>query len=233
VSTDNDMNGGHTLMSGSIWRVDVHAHTASVIVNAIGRPRGMALLPDGRLALADDLHHVVELLDPATAKLTVLAGTWDQKGMVDAAGAAARFSTPYGLAVRSDGQLVIADFDNNRLRLVSTSGAVSTLSGGGAGFTDGAMTAAQFSNPQAVAVDGDTIYVTDLGNYRIRRIKGGVVDTVAGDGKAGWLDADDPLDGELYGLEGMAAAGGMLYVSDGNRGEAVPHNYVRTVKVPQ
>ena len=40
---------------------------------------------------------------------------------------------------------------------------------------------------------------------------------------------------ELYGLEGMSvdSAGTMLYVADGTRGEDVPHNYVRTVKVQQ
>ncbi len=96
------------------------------------------------------------------------------------------------------------------------------------------MSSAEFSHPQALAIDkNDTIYVTDLGNFRIRRVKGETVDTIAGDGKGGWIDADNPLDAELYGLEGMSVNGDgtMLYVADGTRGEAVPHNYVRTVKL--
>jgi len=38
---------------------------------------------------------------------------------------------------------------------------------------------------------------------------------------------------ELYGLEGLSVVpdGSMLYVADGNRGEAVPFNRVRQVKL--
>src|SRR5262245_15124335 len=43
VSTDNDPKGGHTLMSGSIWRVDVTNKTATPIAVDIGRPRGIAV----------------------------------------------------------------------------------------------------------------------------------------------------------------------------------------------
>ena len=235
VSTDNDSLGGHTLMSGSIWKVDIAAKTATVIANAIGRPRGFTPMADGRIAITDDLHHVVEILTPSTGNLMTIAGTWDQPGMVDASGPAARFSTPYSVVVRKDGTLVVADFDNNRLRLVGLDGSVATLAGAGtAGFADGAGAAAELHHPQALAIDhNDTIYITDLGNYRIRRMKGDTVDTIAGDGTGGWLDADNPLDAELYGLEGMSvnAEGTMLYVADGTRGEVVPHNYVRTVKV--
>jgi len=235
VSTDNDQNGGHTLMSGTIWKVDVGAKSATVIANAIGRPRGMTPMADGRLALTDDLHHVIEILDPHTGQLVTLAGTWDAAGMADDQGAAARFSTPYSVVQRKDGSLVIADFTNNRLRLVGLDGGVSTLAGaGGAGFADGAMASAEFSHPQALAIDkADTIYVTDLGNFRIRRVKGDTVDTVAGNGNGGWVDADNPLDGELFGLEGMSVTpdGAMLVIADGTRGEEVPHNYIRTVVV--
>ena len=233
VTTDNDETGGHSLMmSGSVWRVDVHAKTATVIVSKIGRPRGIAVLPDGRLALSDYQHHVIQILDPESGALTPLAGTWDVKGMVDGAGS--KFSTPYGIAL-SGGKLVVADFDNNRLRLVGLDGNVETLAGVGiSGFLDGAMTAARFSNPQAVAVaaNGD-IYVTDLGNYRIRRIHGDAVETVAGNGKGGFLDSDDRLAAELFGLEGMSLEpdGSVLFVADGGRGEPVPYNRVRSIKM--
>ena len=231
VSTDN-----HSVMSGSIWRIDLGAKTATILANAIGRPRGLTPLADGRLALTDDLHHVVELLDPHTGQLTTLAGTWDKQGMADEEGAAARFATPYSVVQRKDGSLVVADFDNNRLRLVGLDGGVSTLAGAGTpGFADGSMATAEFSHPQALAIDAhDTLYVTDLGNFRIRRVRGDAVDTIAGNGTGGWVDADNPLDGELYGLEGMSvtADGSLLVVADGTRGEQVPHNYVRTVIVP-
>jgi sugar lactone lactonase YvrE len=235
VSTDNDQTGAHNPMSGTIWKVDVKAKQATVVAHAIGRPRGMAVLPDGRIAVADYMHHVIEIVDPATGKPTTIAGAFDAAGMVDGAGAIARFSTPYYVVVRSDGRLVVTDYDNNRLRLVALDGTTSTLAGAtDAGFVDGAMAGARFSHPQAMsaAANGD-IYLTDMGNFRVRRIAGDQITTVAGNGMGGAVDDDDPLAAELYGLEGLSVVpdGSMVYVADGNRGEAVPFNRVRQVKL--
>jgi hypothetical protein len=235
VSTDNDPTGAHNPMSGTIWRVDVNAKKATAVATAIGRPRGMAVLSDGRIAVADYLHHVIEIVDPKTGKATTIAGAFDAPGMVDGAGAAARFSSPYYIVARSDGKLVVTDFDNNRLRLVGLDGTTTTLAGATqAGFVDGAMASARFSHPQGMvaAANGD-VYLTDLGNYRIRKIAGDQITTVAGNGMAGAVDNDDPLMSELYGLEGVSVVpdGSMLYVADGNRGEAVPFNRVRQVKL--
>jgi DNA-binding beta-propeller fold protein YncE len=235
VSTDNDPNGGHDLMSGSIWKVDIDAMTATPVATRLGRPRSLAALSDGRIATADDLHHVIQIFDPRTAQMTMLAGTWGTKGMVDATGTAARFSTPYNIVQRGDGKLIVADFDNNRLRLVGLDGSVSTLAGTGtAGFADGAAASAQLNHPQAIVMTSDgTVFFTDLGNARVRRLAGGNIDTVAGNGTAGWQDNADPLQAELFGLEGISANpdGSMLYVADGTRGEAVPFNRIRQIKM--
>lgn len=234
VSTDNDQAGNHTTMSGTIWKVDVDARTATVVANAIGRPRGLAVLPDGRLAVADFLHQVIELVAPDTGTVTRIAGAWDVKGMVDGAGAVARFSAPYGVAVSGDGKLIVTDHDNNRIRLVGLDGTTTTLAGTTAGFGDGALSAAKFSGPQGVSVaeNGD-VFITDLGNFRVRRIAGDRVDTIAGNGKGGYVDSDDPLAAEFYGLEGLAVVpdGSMIYVADGNRGDPVPYNRVRQIKL--
>ena len=234
ASTDNDATGlGHNLMSGTIWRINPGAKTAEMVVEKIGRPRGLAVLADGRIAIGDYVHHVVEVLDPGNLQLTVLAGGWDSKGMVDAMGADARFSTPYHLVQRADGKLVVADYDNHRLRIVGLDGAVSTFTGSGAGFADGSMADARFNHPQgmAIAANGD-IFVTDLGNYRIRKIVGSAVETVAGDGMGGYEDNDDKLSAEIYGLEGISLKpdGSRLYLADGGRGELVPYNRVRVIK---
>lgn len=234
ASTDNDGTGnGHNLMSGTIWRINPGAKTAEMVVQNIGRPRGLAVLSDGRIAIGDYMHHVVQVLNPGTLQMTILAGVWDGKGMVDATGAAARFSTPYHLVQRADGKLVVADYDNHRLRIVGLDGVVTTFTGGGAGFADGAMADAKFNHPQgmAIAANGD-IYVTDLGNYRIRKIVGTAVETVVGDGMGGYEDSDDKLSAEIYGLEGLSLKpdGSRLYLADGGRGELVPYNRVRVVK---
>jgi sugar lactone lactonase YvrE len=235
VSTDNDQSGNHTPMSGSIWKVDLDNRTATVLANAIGRPRGLALLPDGRLAAADYIHHVVEVIDTTSGQVTPIAGAWDTEGMVDATGEAARFSAPYNIVVRPDGKLLVTDWGNNRLRLVAMDGTTETVAGGAeAGLVDGNMSAAKFSHPLAmsVAANGD-IYVTDTGNFVVRRISGDTITTIAGNGKAGTVDNDDPLQASIYGLEGLSVVpdGSMLYVADGNRGENLPYNSVRQVKL--
>jgi len=236
VSTDNDDTGGHSAMSGTVWRVDIAGRVATVVAADIGRPRGLAALPDGRLAIADNFHHVVRLLDPATGKITTIAGLWDEAGFIDATGDAARFARPYGIAVRPDGNLVVADFDNHRIPLVDpATGEASTLAGTGTpGFLDASCDSARFSHPQGVAIDAaGTIYVTDLDNFRIRRLRQGVIDTVAGDGTGGYRDHDDPRAAELYGLEGLSVApdGSALFVADGTRGESVPYNRVRRIEL--
>jgi sugar lactone lactonase YvrE len=204
VSTDWSDGGGRDAMAGTLWRIDRGAKTAVPIAKKIGKPRGITVLASGELAVADYQHHVIQIVEPTTGAVVTLTGVWNAKGMADGAGDLAKFSVPYDVVVHN-GELIVADFENNRIRAVSLAGATSTLAGiGTAGFADGTMATSMFSRPQALAVaaNGD-LFVSDLGNFRIRRIRGDSVETVAGSGQAGHLDSDDPLAAELFGLEGI------------------------------
>lgn len=235
VTTDNDPTGAHDSMSGTVWRINITAKTADVIAQKVGRPRGIAALADGRLAISDYQHHVIQIVDPNGGSVTPLAGTWDVKGAADGAGATASFNEPYGMAVMADGRLLVLDYGNHLLRVVGLDGSVTPFAGAGvSGFADGAMGTAKFDNPQGVAVasNGD-IFISDRNNYRVRRIRGSTVETVAGSGEGGYIDADDKLAAEFFGLEGISLKpdGSMLFVADGGRGEDVPHNFIRSVKM--
>src|SRR5678816_4351734 len=84
--------------------------------------------------------------------------------------------------------IYVADTYNNRIRKVSLSGEVTTIAGNGtAGFNNGNGGAAQFFNPGGIAIDQQgNLYVSDRGNYRIRKITpGGQVSTFAGSGLQG------------------------------------------------
>ena len=228
VTTDcNSTSGTQGPMTGTIWRVD--NGVATVVAENMGRPRGLVALPDGRLAASDYQHHVIQVLDANSGVGEILAGTWDNAGMVD--GSASKFSAPYGMAFQ-DGALIVADFDNHRIRRVGLDGSVTTLAGTGqAGFADGAS--AMLNKPQGVTVANGTIYFTDLGNFRVRAISGGEVVTIAGTGEGGFLDHDDPLQAQLFGLEGLSAKpdGSFVYVADGTRGDSVPYNRVRMIEI--
>jgi len=114
-------------------------------------------------------------------RVLTLAGE-PEPGLVDGPGYAARFDTPTGIAILPDGKLVVADSRNHRIRTVDPgSGTTTTLAGSVAGDQDGPAATASFRYPTGVAVGNDgSVYVTDSGNHRIRRIAGGTVSTVAG-----------------------------------------------------
>lgn len=235
VTTDNDPQGQHTLLTGSLWKIDTAAKTATPIAADIGRPRSLAWLTSGQLAATDDLHDVVELIDPASGALTPLAGTIDVPGSTDGTGSAALFLTPYGVQQQADGSLLVCDWGNNLLRQVTLAGVVTTVGGTTAGgFADGALASAKFSNPQGLVKDGNgNFYFTDLGNNRVREISNGMVTTIAGNGTQGYADNNSPLDAEFFGLEGLSvsADGSMVYVADGTRGNTVNYNRVRQVNM--
>jgi len=234
VDTDIDPKGKKSATSGTIWRIDVPTKTATPVAPDIGRPRGVALLSDGRLALSDYRNHLILLLDPQTGAVTTLAGS-GCSGYADGQGTAAQFSEPYGLAARADGTLVVADFGNHRLRTVSLDGAVGTLAGDGVnGMIDGAAAQARFYWPEDVAIDkSGAIYVADQGNHRIRRLAGGNVQTLAGNGTGGYADGTGDA-AEFFGLEGIAVTsdGLTVYAADGTNGGTGPYHRVRTVSIP-
>ncbi|MBE2290028.1 MAG: T9SS type A sorting domain-containing protein [Chitinophagaceae bacterium] len=81
---------------------------------------------------------------------------------------------PIGMSFDKFGNLIFADFYNNRIRMVDKFGIVRTIAGTGlAGFSgDGGLaTLAQLNRPQGIAVDTcGNIYVSDNSNARIRKI---------------------------------------------------------------
>ena len=237
AATDRDGAGQHdpvgstAQMNGTVWRIDIGSRAASVVAEKIGRPRSMAALSDGRIAIADKAHHVIQILDPSSGSVSTIAGSWDVVGSNDGAGPAASFNEPYGIVQRDDGKLVVADKGNHKIRLVGLDGSVSTLAGSSAGYADGSGGSAQFNGPQAVAKAGNgDIYITDVGNYRVRKLSGDSVSTVAGDGTPGYKDGGRG-EAQFFGLEGIAINGDRLFVADGTGGEDVPYNRVRVIRL--
>jgi sugar lactone lactonase YvrE len=229
VQTDEATSGERT---GALWSVDLTTGELTLERDDIGRVRGIAALPDGRLVLADYQAHVLRVYNPSQGAVTILAGAEGQAGYADGAGAQARFDVPYDVVVLADGTLVVSDQGNNRLRQITVDGDVSTFAGtGDPSSADGTRMQASFDSPQALAVGDDgTLYVTDTGSYVIRRVStSGMVTTVAGHGTPGFRDSSNPLQAQFFGLEGMAADGPYLYVADGSRGEPEPYHRVRRI----
>ncbi len=134
---------------------------------------------------------------------------------------AAEISQPTDIAFDASGNLYIADYFNNRIRKVSTSGIISTIAGTGTeGFSGdgGAATAAELNLPMGVAVDGSgNIYISDSYNNRIRKVNtSGIISTIAGDGTESYSGDGGPATASEmdipYGI--LADASGNVYFSD-------------------
>ena len=136
----------------------------------------------------------------------------------------ASLSYPQGVAVDTANAVYIADYSNNRIRKVDLSGVIRTVAGNGSPFWggDGALASgASLHNPSALAVDsGGNLYISDLGNNRIRRVDAGtgVITTVAGNGLNGFNgDGGAATSASLYSGFALALdAAGNLYIADTN-----------------
>lgn len=126
-----------------------------------------------------------------TGIISTLAGG-NKTGYIDGAGATAEFSVIGGMGLDAQGNIYATDDrPNQRIRKITPTGIVSTLAGNGnSGYVDGAGSAAEFNQPSDVAVDAQgNIYVADGLNNCIRKITpAGVVSTLAGDGKEGFVN---------------------------------------------
>ena len=139
-------------------------------------------------------------------------------GGVDAAGTAARFNGPYGIA--TDGtNLFVAERTNHTIRkVVIATGAVTTLAGsaGLSGSADGIGSAARFNGPYDIETDGTNLYVADTFNNTIRKvvIATGAVTTLAGSaGLTGTTDGTGAA-ARFNRPSGITRIGAILYVSD-------------------
>ncbi len=122
----------------------------------------------GNLYVIDRNNHAIRKVTPAGV-VTTLAGSGSM-GYANGNGRAALFKFPSGLAVDASGFVYVADTDNQVIRKIDPTGAVSTIAGGSIGSTDGVGTAAKFYNPKDVAVDAaGNLYVADRSNRTVRK----------------------------------------------------------------
>jgi trimeric autotransporter adhesin len=154
-------------------------------------PGGIHVDSEDSLYIADTFNNRIRKVSAAGIMMTIGGdGTAGFSGDGRQA-TLARLSKPLGVAIDSEGNLYIADTGNNRVRMVSRTGVISTIAGtGNSGFSgdNGSAVAAQLSYPAGVAVDGGgNVYIADVGNSRIRKVTPrGIISTVAGTGTAGF-----------------------------------------------
>ena len=185
-------------------------------------PQGLAFHPDGHLYIADTGNHRIRKVDAFTREITTVAGTGNVGHNGDNTPAeSATLSSPTSIAIASDGNIYVADTNNQRVRRIDPAGTITTYAGtGAAGFSGdgGPATAARLYSPNGVAVDPHgNVFVADKSNRRIRKIRtDGQIETVAGNGD--FLYNGDGLPAEnaaLYSPMAVAVDGsGNLYIAE-------------------
>lgn len=149
----------------------------------------------------------VRKIAAGTGIITTVAGGHGSRHSGDGGPATlAQLSQPSGLGFDAQGNLYIAARGEQCIRKVSAvTGIISTIAGVAEGSDSGIFgiivyqgdfdgdggpaTSARLNDPESIAVDaGGNIYISDVMNYRIRRIDAatGIISTIAGTGVAGY-----------------------------------------------
>lgn len=194
----------------------------------------------GNIYIADTVNNRIRKLD-TNGIISTMTGN-GTAGFSGDGGAAtnAMINSPRGIALDVSGNLLIADYSNNRIRKVDTNGIITTIAGKGSGSFSGdggAATNATLGSPQGVAADAlGNIFIADYLNNRIRRVDtNGVIITVAGNGTAyqNTGDGGAATNGCLTNPTGVVADSyGYLFIADwnGNRIRQVsPNGIISTV----
>ena len=146
-------------------------------------PGGIYLDSAGNIIISDTGNQRIRQVD-TTGTITTLAGG----GLGDNADATkAILAGPYTVFEDVSGKVYFADQANNRIRVFTKGGAVSTVAGtGSAGFSgdNGLATNAMLNGPSSVVLDkAGNMYIADTNNLRIRKVDTtGKISTYAGDG---------------------------------------------------
>jgi trimeric autotransporter adhesin len=186
---------------------------------SLNTPAGVTVDPAGNLYIADSENYRIRKV--SSGMITTLAGNGNYRFSGDGGPAtSASLNFPEGVTVDSAaGNLYIADTYNNRIRKLS-GGTITTVAGNGnTGFSGdgGSATSASLSHPQGVAIDSaHNLYIADYTNNRVRKLSGGTITTVAGNGAFQFSGDGGPAPSASIAQPGGVAvdSAGNLYIAD-------------------
>jgi sugar lactone lactonase YvrE len=144
-------------------------------------PNDLAFDNSGNLLFSDAANNRIRKLTAVNGEITpdsvitTVAGTGDATDGGDEGPAIeASLSFPAAIAFDKEGNLLIVDFNNNKVKYVDLQGNIHTLAGTGSrdfGGDDGPALEASLNGPWGIGIDAfDNIYIVDTLNQRIRKI---------------------------------------------------------------
>jgi sugar lactone lactonase YvrE len=186
--------------------------------SALCFPEGISIDASGNLYVPADGNGVVLEIEVPSGISIVKAGTGGQGFTGDGGPAtSALVNVPQDVVVDANGNLVIVDTLNARIRRVDPAGIISTIAGGY--VADGGKPSFSTTNgAQGLALDNSgNLYIADTWNNRIRKLTpAGTISTIAGTGVSGYAgDGGDATQAELYEPLAVAVdAQKNIYVAD-------------------
>jgi hypothetical protein len=220
------------------------------------RQQGFALDSSGNLLIADSNNNRIRMVCKTSGTYfgqamtandiyTIAGNGTAAVGGDGGAATSASLDQPRGVRVDSSGNLLIADSDNNVIRMVCkvagtyfgqamTANRIYTIAGNGTGTyagDGGLATSASLINPRNVTLDSSgNLFIADNSNNRIRMVcavsgtyfgqamTANNIYTVAGNGTATFAgDGGAATSASLTGPQGVTSdSSGNLYIADGN-----------------
>lgn len=216
----NDMAGATT----SSYRVSTAtlADAGALLRAAISNPAGTVYSDAALLTVA--------------ANVRVVAGATGGVGFAEGLGSLARFGPLWGLVAAPNGDIFVADHDNQVIRRVGRDGKNSVYAGkvGVQSVTEGALAETRLTMPEHLTIDGaGNLYVSE--QCSVRKISAdGVSSRVAGyPHQCGFVDGQGSAARFDYILGLAADVSGNVYVSDAGSNQALrkisPTGLVSTV----
>ena len=156
-------------------------------------PAGLALDNAGNLFLLDQGNHRIRKVNTAGVISTVAgngSGGFSGDGGPATSASFSSATGHQGISVDRGGNLYLADYSNQRVRKVDSSGIITTVAGNGIrtySGDGGPATSASLTDPVAVAVDAaGNLYIAEFAGNRVRKVDtAGVITTAAGGGPLG------------------------------------------------
>ncbi|WP_242587523.1 NHL domain-containing thioredoxin family protein [Streptomyces sp. MST-110588] len=190
--------------------------------DSFNEPQGLALLPDGKVAVADTVNHAIRTFDPVSGVIETVAGTGRQWWQGSATSGPARevdLSSPWDVAWWKD-RLWIAMAGVHQLWTYDPeTGTVRAVAGTtNEGLVDGPAAEAWFAQPSGLAAAGDRLWVADSETSAVRWVER----SAEGDGDDQDGDDEDGDDAGAYVVRTAVGTGLFDFGHrDGDAGQAL------------
>jgi sugar lactone lactonase YvrE len=133
-------------------------------------PRGVAVNNTGEIFIADGSNHRIRrIMDNGTVVSVAGSGI---ASFSDGNGLNASFSTPMDLDFDSQGNIIVVDYANDRIRKINNNLDVETILGNGEQTSiNGIGLDTSFYRPNSIAIDkNDNFYITETHGTKIRKV---------------------------------------------------------------